>query len=54
MDSRVLERINDGSATIDDYIEFFAAFGVTLYKADDTFKTVGEIFKEASERKRGS
>lgn len=54
LNSEVLERINDGSATIDDYVEFFATFGVTLYKADGTFKTVGEIFKEASERKRGS
>lgn len=54
MNSEVLERINDGSATIDDYVEFFATFGVTLYKADGTFKTVGEIFKEASERKRDS
>lgn len=54
MNSEVLERINDGSATIDDYVEFFAAFGVTLYKTDGTYKTVGEIFKEAKEKLRGS
>lgn len=54
VDSKVLERINDGSATIDDYAEFFAAFGVTLYKADGTYKTVGEVFKEANEKLRGS
>lgn len=38
MDSKILERINDGSATIDDYVEFFATFGVTLYKADGSWR----------------
>lgn len=47
VDTRV---INDGSATIDDYAKFFAAFGVALYKTDGTYKTV----KEANEKLRGS
>lgn len=41
--------INTGNDTIESYKTFFSAFNVELQNPDGTFKSVYEIFQEASE-----
>lgn len=43
----VFDRINDGSATTEDYAKFFGLFDVDIMNSDGTYKSVYQVFEEA-------
>lgn len=45
----ILNKINNGSATTDDYAEFFALFNTPITNPDGSYRPLYDIFVEAHE-----